>query len=223
MSDLTAQPRFLSGFTGSDLQAILAAARARRFRANSVITRQGEPAAELFLITKGRARHYFTTPDGRKVLLLWIAQGEIFGGATVLAEQSTYRVSTETVNDTCALVWSRAAIRSLAERYPRVLENALLIASDYVDWHLAAHVALTSQTARQRLAGVLVSLAPLLGRAVPGGVELDITNDELANAAHITAFTASRLLNEWQRHRAVIKRRGKVVLLTPRQLFTRAS
>jgi CRP/FNR family transcriptional regulator, nitrogen oxide reductase regulator len=220
MSDFMAQSRFLAGIAAPDVEDMLSQATPRQFRPNSEVTHQGAPATELFLITKGRARLFSTTPDGQKILLLWLVEGEIFGGATLLAEPSAYRVSTETVRDTCVLVWSRPAIRMLAERHPRIMDNALLIASDYFDWYLAAHVALSSQTARQRLAGVLVSLAPLLGRAVPGGVELDVTNEELASAAHITAFTASRLLNEWQRHRAVIKRRGKVVLLAPEHLVT---
>jgi len=218
ISDFVAQSRFLAGIASPDIQSLLASATPRRFPPNSVVTHQGAPATELFLITKGRARHFSTTPDGQKILLHWLAQGEIFGGATLLAEPSTFRVSTETVKDTWVLVWNRPAIRTLAARYPRIVENALWTASDYIDWLLAAHLALSSHTAPQRLAGVLVSLAPLLGRAVPGGVELEVTNEDLAGAAHITSFTASRLLNEWQRHRAVIKRRGRVVLLSPEQL-----
>ena len=123
------------------------------------------------------------------------------------------------MKDTTALVWSRPTILALAERYPRIRDNALWIAADYLDWYLAAHVALSCHTAGQRLAGVLVSMAPLLGRAVPDGVELDVTNEELASAAHITSFTTSRLLNEWQRQHAVIKRRGRVVLVAPEQLI----
>jgi len=220
MSDFIAQSRFLAGITAPDVQVMLARATPRRFLPNSVVTHQGAPATELFLITKGRARHFYMTPDGQKILLLWLPQGEIFGGATLLAEPSAYRVSTETVKDTCVLVWDRLTIRTLAERYPRIMENAMWTASDYLDWYLAAHIALSCHTAPQRLAGVLVSLAPLLGRAVPGGVELDVTNEELASAAHISSFTASRLLSEWERHHAVIKRRGRVVLLAPEQLIT---
>ena len=223
MSDFVAQSRFLAGVAAPDIQALLAEATPRLFRANSVVIHQGSPATELFLITKGRARHFSTTPDGQKIILLWLAPGEIFGGATLLAERSEYRVSTETVKDTSLLVWNRPTIRTLAARYPRILENALWTASDYIDWLLAAHVALSCHTAPQRLAGVLVSLAALLGRAVPGGVELDVTNEELAGAAHITSFTASRLLNEWQRHRKVIKRRGRVVLVAPERLVTVSS
>jgi len=218
MSDFIAHSRFLAGIAAPDVRAVLAQATLRRLATNAVVTHQGAPATEFFLITKGRARHFSTTPDGQKILLLWLTEGEIFGGATLLAEPSTYRMSTETVKDTSVMVWSRPAIRMLAERHPRIMDNALLIASDYFEWYLAAHIALSCQTARQRLAGVLVSLAPLLGRAVPGGIELDVTNEELASAAHITSFTASRLLNEWQRHRAVLKRRGKVVLLAPERL-----
>jgi CRP-like cAMP-binding protein len=220
MSDFLAQSRFLAGIDAPALQTMFAQATPRRFEPHSIVTHQGAPATEFFLITKGRARHFSTTPDGQKILLLWLPPGDIFGGVTLLAEPSTYRVSTETVKDTSVLVWSRSAIRTLARRYPRIMENGLWIASDYFDWYLAAHIALSCHTASQRLAGVLVALAPLLGRAVPEGLELDVTNEELASAAHITPFTTSRLLNEWQRQRAVIKRRGRIVLRAPEQLVT---
>jgi CRP/FNR family transcriptional regulator, nitrogen oxide reductase regulator len=221
MSDFLASCRLLNGLAAPDVEAVLAAATARRFRPKAIVTHQGAPASELFLITKGRARHFFTAADGQKILMRWLAQGELFGSAALLSDPSTYRVSTETVKDTSVLVWNRTTIRTIAERQPRILENALWIGSDYVDWYLTAHVALSCHSARQRLASVLVSLSQLLGHAVPGGIELDVTNEELASAAHITPFTASRLLNEWQRDRAVIKRRGKVLLRVPSQLVTR--
>jgi CRP-like cAMP-binding protein len=223
MSDFVALSRLLAGIAASDVRAILAAGTPRRFGANSVVIQQGAPATELFLITKGRARHFSATPDGQKLLLIWLVPGDIFGGAAMLAEPSTYRVGTETVKDTSVLAWSRPAIRALAERHRRLLDNTLWIASDYLDWYVAAHVALSCHTAPQRLAGVLRSLAPVLGRAVPGGVEMDVTNEELASAAHITPYTTSRLLNEWQRHRTLIKRRGRLVLLAPQRLAARST
>ena len=182
------------------------------------MSHQGAPASELFLITTGRARYFSTGPDGQKMLLAWMTPGEIIGGAALLSAPAAYRVSAEAVGDTSVLVWSREVIRALIERYPRISENAFTFAFDYLDWYVAAHTALICHTARQRLAGVLLSLAPRLGRAVPGGIEFDATNEELASAANITPFTTSRLLNEWQRQGAVEKRRGKIVLLAPDRL-----
>jgi CRP-like cAMP-binding protein len=184
-----------------------------------VITNQGDPADYLFLLTKGCARYFFITPDGRKVLLHWLGAGEIIGGAALLPRPSHYVVSTEMVTDSWVLVWRRKTIRDLAAKYPELMENALLVAFDYLTLFLAAHVALVSHSARERLAGVLVSLAEGFGQDVSGGVKLVITNEELANAANVTTFTASRLLSEWHRSGAVAKSRGGVILRAPHKLL----
>jgi CRP-like cAMP-binding protein len=211
--------RFLDGLRPREIETIRAAATERRFLANSVITNQGNPADYLFLLTTGRARYFYLTPEGQRILLLWLTPGEIIGGAALFTRTSPYLLSCEAVKDSTVLVWDRATIRSLAARYPRLMENALLLASDYLAWYLADHVALTCHSARQRLAQVLVCLAGVIGQKVPGGVEFDVTNEDLASAANITPFTASRLLSEWQRNRAVIKRRGKIVLRSPERLL----
>lgn len=211
--------RFFDGLPPRDLKVILASATPRRYLRNSIVVNQGNPADHLFLLTKGRARYFYITEEGRKSLLFWLTPGDVFGGSALLSTPSCYLVSTETIKDSSVLEWSRGTIRNLAACYPRLLENALLTASDYLAWYLAAHVALTSHTARQRLARVLVCLAETIGQKVEGGFEFDATNEELASAANITRFTASRLLRGWQKDRAVAKRRGKILLRSPERLL----
>ena len=211
--------RFLAGFSSLDLNIILAAAKERHFAPNSVVVSQGNPANHLFLVTKGRARFFFNTQDGKKVILLWLTPGEIVGGAALLATSASYLVSTETVRDSSMLVWDRATLRNLAGRFPLLLENALLVAHDYLAWYVADHTALIGQTARQRLAGVLVCLARTIGEEVSEGFEFDATNEELASAANVTSFTASRLLSDWQNKGAIIKQRGKILLCSRNNLL----
>jgi len=210
---------FLDGLTPADRKTILAAATQRRFLANSVITNQGHPANHLFLLRKGLARYFFVTGEGKKLLFRWLGPEDLFGGRTVLSSHSSYLFSTEAVTDSSVFVWDRSTIRGLIARYPRLLENALLTASDYLAWHLTSHIGLACHTARQRVAQVLVTLARTIGQKVPGGVALQITNEDLANAANVTPFTASRLMSKWQSDRALVKRRGKVLLRSPERLF----
>ena len=212
---------FLDGLAPADHKTILAAATQRRFAAKSVITNQDHPANHLFLLTKGLIRFFFVTDEGRKLLFQWIGPGDLFGGRTVLSSHSSYLFSTEAVTDGSMFVWDRPTIRGFVERYPQLLENALLKASDYLAWHLASHIGLACHTARQRVAQVLVTLARTIGEEAPGGVLLQITNEELANAANVTPFTTSRLMSGWQRDRAIVKRRGKVLLRSPERLFLR--
>jgi CRP/FNR family transcriptional regulator, nitrogen oxide reductase regulator len=215
ITDVPHNTELLRGLKPREIDLILAAGRPCRFRAKSVMTYQGDPAQYLLLLWKGRARYFYEAPNDRKHILKGITPGQIFGGAALVSQHSTYLVSTEAVQDSIVLEWNGPTIRDFARRYPRLLENAHLIDMDYVSWFVATHTALTSQSARKRLASILFGLAKSVGRRIPGGIELDATNEELANSANITPYTASRLLSEWQRSGAIRKHRGKIVLFSP--------
>jgi CRP/FNR family transcriptional regulator, nitrogen oxide reductase regulator len=213
------KPRFFEGLGTADIRTILAAGTQQRFSANSVIHNQGYLAGHLFLLLTGRVRRFFLTEDGQKVALLRVPPGDIFGEATVLATPAEYLVSSEAIIHSNTLVWSRNTIRGFCERYPRLVENALLISFDYLAAYRGIHASLICNSAPQRLAQVLANLAEGIGQKVPGGVELDIRNEELAHEANISPFTASRLLNAWQREGILVKRRGKVFLRAPGRLL----
>src|SRR5262249_35729351 len=153
---------------------ILSAASSRQFSKVSTVTNQDEPAERLFLLTKGSARFFFITPQGQKIYLIWLKAGEIFGGATLLATPSRFLVGTEIAKGGRVLVWQRNIIRRLTTQYPRLLENALSIATDYLAWYLASHLSLIGDSARERLAHVLVSLADGIGQKCSDGIHLEI-------------------------------------------------
>ena len=211
----------LRGLGQKEIDLILSAAKRRRFSAKSVMTYQNEPADHLLLLWKGRARYFFETPNGKKLILRWITPSDIFGGAALVSRPSTYIVSTEAVRDSVVLLWDGPTIRALARRFPELLENAIFLAADYISWYVAAHAALTSKTAQERLAYVLLELAPSIGQKVAGGIELDVTNEELANSANITPYTTSRMVSEWQRSGAIRKHRGKIIIRSPERFFLR--
>jgi CRP-like cAMP-binding protein len=215
-------PRFFEGLDLADVRTIMAAGTQQRFPANSVIAHQGYSAGHLYLLLTGRLRRFFTTKDGQKIVLLRVTAGEVFGEAAVLAKPQEYLVSSEATTNTTTLVWNRSTIRGLCARYPRLLENTLLISFDYLAGYRTAHASLICDSAPQRLAQVLTNLSDGIGQKVPGGVELDIRNEELANEAHISLFTASRLLSAWKRQGILEKRRGKILLRFPARLLRRS-
>jgi CRP-like cAMP-binding protein len=215
------RPRLFEGLDAPDIRTILAAGTQQRFSQNSVIATQGDPAGHFYLLLTGRVRRFYLTEDGQKNILLRVPAGEVFGEAALLTRREDYIVSTEATTHCNTMVWRRETIRGLCGRYPRLVENALLISFDYLVAYRAAHASLICNSAPQRLARVLANLASGIGRKVPEGVELDVRNEELANEANISLFTASRLLSAWQREGILVKRRGKVLLRFPDRLFPR--
>jgi hypothetical protein len=113
-------------------------------------------------------------------------------------------MGTEVVKDSRFLLWNRITLQRLTTRYPRLLQNVLSIAEVYLDWYLTAHIALSCDSARTRCASVLTNIGHAVGREV-AGIELAITNEELASAAAITVYDASRFISDWQRSGALAK------------------
>lgn len=215
-------PKFLAGFAARDLAVIMEAGKVRRFPARSLLAVEGDRADTLFLILEGLARTYTTTPNGEKVVLLWVPSGETAGGRSFLSQPVKYMVTTETVTECLALVWGRSEILPLRKRYPRLIENALLNAADYLERYLNLHVAAGYGNAAQRLARVLGNLAKGIGKKSFEGAVIHVSNQELADEANVTIFTVSRQLNEWQRKGLLQKSRMRIVVRSPEELVRNA-
>ncbi len=212
------KPPFLDGMDPAEISTVLAAGTHRRYLANSVVTNQGHPASSTYLVLTGGARSFYLTQAGQKLHIHWYPPGEVFGGMALVSKPSPYLLSTECTKSSQVLVWQRQRIRALTERYPRLLDNALSIASNYLDLAIATQVSLSFHSARQRLAFTLMNLASGIGHRVPGGVELHVRNEELAASSNITPFTASRVIGEWEKIGLVKKSRGKVLIPHPERL-----
>jgi CRP-like cAMP-binding protein len=185
------------------------------------MTHQGQPSQHLYVLLVGRARYFYESPEGRKYILRWITPGHTFGGATLTSDP--YIVSTEAVQDVSGIFWERSTIRSLALRFPKLLENIIHHAIGHLHWYIASYSALSSEPARRRLANLLVALVPAIGHQhASGEIEIDVTNEELANSTCVGLYTTSRILSEWERSGAIRKGRGKISIHSQEQFFQKA-
>lgn len=211
-------PRFFSGLAKSELDSVLSQATHRQFLGPSVILHEEDSADRLFLLTSGRGRHFVLTRDGQKILLHWLTDGQIFGGAALLSIPSRYLASTEMVSDSCALAWDRPTIRALLTRIPTLLDNALSIAvTEHIAW-LVGKVSLRSEDAQSRIADYLISLACGIGMGGPDGIVIRVGNEDVAAGANVTPFTVSRFFSKWQRDGILTKGRCKIILRRPELL-----
>jgi CRP-like cAMP-binding protein len=212
---------FTEGLGKPEIDAILSNATIRGFKAKEVIFRNGELAKRMYLLRKGRVKFYRVSHDGHEVVLGWLMPGEAFGLGTVLADHPVNYIGTAEPLDDCeAYVWDHASILRLALHYPRLAANSLRISLHYGAQFAARHVSLASCSMEERLARALTVLGDRSGQATPGGVEVDVKNEQLASLADVNYFTTSKLLKKWQRMGAVKKSRGKVLIQRPEKLLT---
>jgi CRP-like cAMP-binding protein len=214
-----ASVRFFTGLGKNETSVILAAATRRTVKGAEIVARADEPATHLFLVRDGCLDFYVVTSDGREILLRRLVSGNIFGVGAFLSQPAGYVGTSKAVHSSEVLMWEHPVIRQLAKAYPRLAENALRTVLRYVALFAERHIALVSKPAQERLAFALTSLGSRTGHMVPTGVEIDIKNKDLASLADVSFFTASRLMQAWERKGAVEKSRGKVLIRCPEKLL----
>jgi len=200
------------GLAPSEINALLAAARKRRFPPHEVIQREGEPATGSFLLATGRAVAYKLTPEGERVFLHWIVPGDAFGFTAPRRKPPPCVATVQTLRESLVLVWDWESSLALTSQFPQLRGNACAAMANHLASVSRVLVARCSQTARQRLARMLVESADQIGRTGSEGIEIDLTNEDLADMAGVSLFTASRQLSEWQRKGILAKRRGRILL-----------
>jgi CRP/FNR family transcriptional regulator, nitrogen oxide reductase regulator len=213
----TTAPLF-RGLDQAAVRAILAKGKRRIYQRGQIILQASDSATHVYLLISGRARHYRTTPKGRRLLIRWLNPGTAFGIQTLSQEHGSYGVDTEMVQPGEALAWDRETMHGLAQRYPALFANALTIAMSYIERYHTIHMGLTSSSAEQRLAQALLDFSETLGRDSPKGREMSVKNKHVADMANINFFTASRILSAWHRQGLIIKSRGRIVLRSPERL-----
>jgi CRP-like cAMP-binding protein len=207
------------GLGNREICAIRTAATKRTFEASQIIKDAEQPAMHLFLVEVGYVDYFVLTNDGREILLRRLVPGNAFGCAALLTEPNGYFGTARAVHKTEMLLWEHRVVRQLAAAYPRLVENALHASLHYLALYAKRHIRLVSNTAQEKVAHALTNLGSRTGHVLPGGVEVDIKNEDLASLADVNFYTVSRILAAWESQKVVSKSRGKVLIRCPERML----
>jgi CRP/FNR family cyclic AMP-dependent transcriptional regulator len=219
--DRTVQWRLLEGVSDAELQHLITVTRRRRFDRHEVVFHRDDPADSLHLIVKGRFAVRIMTPVGDTVTIAVLGPDDSFGemaliggeprrSATVLALERAetlaiykddfdrLRAEYPAVND----VLLRFLVRELRTMNERLLE-ALYVPSE--------------RRVLRRLKELTADDAD-----GEGGIEVPLTQEELAELSGTSRSTVNRVLRQEERRGTVSLRRGRTTVVDRDALARRA-
>jgi CRP/FNR family transcriptional regulator, nitrogen oxide reductase regulator len=183
-------------------------------RRGETITRQGEPARQIFVIRDGFAKLVSTSEDGHDVLVGIAGPRDAVGQATMAEEQRDYMVTSTALAPITAAVWNREKALAIAHEFPEVHKriDAQLIRN--LEAVLGRLHTVSEGRVSQRLARALLELGERHGQPDALGVLIapPMTRQDIAAIIGTTLFTASRLLSEWEDRGLVESSRARVRL-----------
>jgi len=207
-----------TGLTQRECMEIASCAKARIFARDELLFMQGQPARNLVLIQSGSVKSTQLSCDGNEVILWMNGSGDAVGipGDTAACNHTC---SARAMEQCRALIWEYGRLQQVLTDYPQIRKNISQILSKRLNELEERFREIATEKVAKRVALALLRLLSHVGKQSPGGIEVSLTREELAQMTGTTLFTISRLLSKWGEEGFVQPRRESVLIRDPRGLL----
>jgi CRP-like cAMP-binding protein len=202
----------LSSEAFSELSAMM---RPMDLGPGEAVFHEGMPAFGLYILCQGKVKVAKHTRGGHSQILKLLGPGEILGEKT-LFDQETYTCYAKTLEPSRLMFIPREDFLAFVRRHPDVALRLIEKLSRELKVFGDKLVEITSRSAKERVARVILELARAFGEETEEGLDIgvELPRGELAEMAGVSTETAIRILSELKDrgilalpgHRIVIKR-----------------
>lgn len=206
-----------TGLTQQECMEIASCAKARVFARDELLFMQGQPVRNLVLIQSGSVKSAQLSPNGNEVILWMNGSGDAVG---VPADMNacSHTCSARAMEQCRALIWEYSRLQKVLADHPQIRKNISKILSSRLNELEERFREVATEKVAKRVALALLRLLKQVGKQSPGGIEVSLSREELAQMTGTTLFTISRLLSKWGEEGFVQPRREAVVIRDPRRL-----
>ena len=180
--------RLLRGVPEDKVQRVLAGARRRRWAKGAVLFREGDEAATLHLIARGRLAVRVTTRRGDVLTVELLGPGDVVGELAFLAADARRSATVVALEASETLVLDRDVFEELSAKDPSVSEVLLHLLAERIRRLDARLLEALYVPADLRILRRLKELAAMYGDVIP------LTQEDLAGLAGTTRATVNRVL-----------------------------
>jgi len=196
-------------------RAVLAVRRGPiRYRRNSTIVCEGDPADYVFMVVDGIVRRCKAFQNGTRAIVAFHTPGEFFGWT----DESKHALSIEAATDAMILFFKRGALLAIAAREQKVA-SFLLSASTGELRRIQEHSLRINRSAKCRLASFLLDLSTRVHETT--GVDLPMSHQDIADHLGLSIETVSRTITELERACLIERASARTIVLTNRPALAR--
>ena len=187
--------------------------RDRHLRRGATIFREGDTAADLFIVRKGMLMSYVVLADGSRQILRFLFPGDLAGLSSIIYRNCPESI--EAVTDAVICPFDRSGLAVLFDEHPRLA--ALILAINQIE-----RVALTDRlaglgrtTAKARISAILLDLRDRLRRTdktIGATFALGLTQEEIGDATGLTSVHVNRMLRQLDDEGLIMREAGRVTI-----------
>lgn len=189
------------------------AMRSMDLAAGETVFHEGMPAFGLYIVCKGKVKVAKHTRATHSQILKLLGPGEILGEKT-LFDRETYTCYAKTLEPSRLIFIPKDDFLAIVRKYPDVALRLVEKLSREGKVFGEKLVEITSRSAKERVARVLVELYHAFGKETSSGLDIgvELPRTELAEMAGLTTETAIRVLSDLK-DREIIALDGPRILI----------
>lgn len=174
---------------------------------------EGDPCTHLFFVQTGLIKIYRIDDKGREQILSFIPKGDLFPH-TGLFFKETYPANAEVLEDAVLLSFPLLSYQKLMAEIPQLSVNVTKILGNKILMLQRRVTELTHKDAVQRTISAFIHLAIDHGKRNDNQVtlQLNVTNQEIADMIGISRETVSRTLNQLKKMGKIDIRNGQYII-----------
>lgn len=207
------------GLTPEAWEELKSLMRPLELERGEIVFHEGMPSFGLYVICQGKVKLAKRSRGRHSQILKLLGSGEILGEKT-LFDGETYTCYARTLEPSRLMFIPREDFLAFVRKYPDVAVRLVEKLSRELKAFGDKLVEITSRSAKERVARVLVELARAYGRETDEGVDigLELPRAELAEMAGISTETAIRILSELADRGILLLRGHRIVIKKPDSL-----
>lgn len=206
----------LKGLPDEWVRDLLARSRRRRFARREVLFHEGDPAASLHLVAKGRVAIRVTTPLGDVATLDLLGAGSVLGEMALLAPGGVRSATAVALEPTETHTVDSTTFTELRREQPMLTDVLVALLAARVRQLNDRLLEALYVPADVRLLRRILELADVYGADIP------LTQEDLAGLAGATRATVNRVLAREAKAGAVSLGRGRLTIADRTALERRA-
>jgi CRP/FNR family cyclic AMP-dependent transcriptional regulator len=203
--------RLFRGLPSATIQQISALSIRRSYRSGAIVFSQADPGEALYGVVTGKVRISASSPNGREIFLNIMEPGDTFGEIALLDGRPRTATASATARSELIII-TRDHFLELLECEPELVNHVIQLLCERIRWTsgLAEESALLSVP--ERLARRLLSLGQTHGHETANGVELSISQEEVARFLGLSRQAVNQYLQQWKVQGWLALGRGRIVI-----------
>ena len=188
-----------------------------KYKKKQVIYSEGNHPAKLFYIQKGKVKTFKINDDGKEFVIGLYNEGD-FLGYTALMENTTYKESAETLEDSEIAIIPFIEFNELINSNQEVLKKFIHLLANSVTELEEQLLGLAYNSLRKKVAETLITLSRKYKNENDQSFAINISRENLANIAGTAKESLIRTLSDFKEEKLIDIVHGDIIILEEKKL-----